>query len=331
MRVKAYSAPNMNEAMSLIRNELGDDAIIVATEKLPGGLGVRITAALESADPDDAVAKMLAGGARTGVTEAVRKALQFHGVPERLADRMVGAARNVEAGDSPSAACAAALDTIFSFAPLPDRSAPRPFMLVGPPGSGKSITVAKLAARAVLKQRRVAVVTTDTVRAGATAQLAAFTRILEIELKVARGPEALARLLSELTRSHELIFIDTPSVNPFSERDMRFLHALAKASDVEPILVMAAGGDPMEAIELGDSFQTVGVTRLLATRLDTTRRLGAVLSAADAARTMFCDVTVSPHVASGLSPINPLALARLLLSTDNEDQEHAISLTEVMQ
>lgn len=310
MRLKTYIAPGMTEAMHRVRQELGEDAIIVSTHRDPDGQ-VRVTAALESNEGEDTITRLFAGGARPQVAEAVREALAFHGVPGRLTERLVNAVRLIEVAE-PVMACAAALDATFAFAPLPDKSAPRPFLFIGPPGSGKTITVAKLAARSVLKNRRVAVVTTDTVRAGGAEQLAAFTRILEIDLKIVRSPEALKRTLEAVKPGHDLVFVDTPGLNPFSERDLNYLGDLAQA-EVEPILVLAAGGDTTEAAEMGEAYAELGATRLLATRLDATRRLGAILAAADAAQAMFCEVTTSPHVAGGLTAINPVTLARLLL------------------
>ena len=186
-------------------------------------------------------------------------------------------------------------------------------MLVGPPGSGKSIAAAKLAARSVLRQRHVGVITCDNLRAGATEQLAAFTRILEIELVKARGPESLRRAVEAATGMFDLMLIDSPGLNPFRQTDMDYLGELVEAADVEPILVMAAGGDAVEAGEMAESFATIGATRLFTTRLDTTRRLGAMLAAAEMGQLALADVSASPHVASGLSPISAVSLARLIL------------------
>ncbi len=315
MRLKSYSAPSMAEAMALVREELGDDAIIVSTQRSSGGQGVRITAALEEATSDDEIHEMLSGGVPSPVADTVRDQLAYHGLPPRLIDRLVKAARGVETAD-PSMACAGALDETFAFAPLPERKAPRPFMLVGPPGSGKTITVAKLAARARIAGRSVSVISADTVRAGALEQLSAFTNILDIELRKARGPDALRALIDDTVLVNDLVFIDTPGINPFSPGDVTFLRDLIEAVDVEPVLVMAAGGDPVEAIEMAEVFADLGATRLLATRLDMTRRLGAVLGAADAGQFMICEVSINPHVANGLCPITPVSMARLLVPPD---------------
>lgn len=314
MRLKSFTAPSMAEAMEMVRIELGDDAIIVSTQRAAGGVkGFRITAALEPSDADMAVAEMLEEAIPTSSSvETLKTAFAAQGLPQRLTDRLLNAARTA-AIDEPVLACAAALEAGFSFLPLPEHSAPRPFMLVGPPGSGKSIAVAKLAARSVLKQRHVGVITCDNIRAGALEQLDAFTRILEIDLVKARGPESLGKAVEAAVGLFDLVFIDSPGLNPFRQSDMDYLQALIEAAGVEPILVMAAGGDPSEAGEIADAFATIGATRLFASRLDVTRRLGSILAAADSAQLALSDVSASPHVASGISPISAISLARLMI------------------
>ena len=312
MRLKSFTAATMAEAMEMVRQELGEDAIIVSTQRASGAKGFRVTAALEPADADMMVAELLGEGPGAQAAEVVREALIRHGLPQRPLERLVNAARTSGATDAVHA-CAAALEAGLTFARLPDHAAPRPLMMVGPPGSGKSIAVAKLAARAVLKRHEVSVITCDHIRAGATAQLAAFTRILEIDLMTAKGPDSLSRCVDATSGLTDLVLIDSPSVNPFRASEMQFLQELIEASDVEPVLVMAAGGDAVEAGEIGSAFAEVGVSRLFASRLDTTRRLGAVLSAADQGGLALSDVSASPHVAGGVSPISPMSLAQLLL------------------
>lgn len=322
MRLKSYIAPSMAEAMHMVREELGDDAIIVSTQRAAGGKGVRITAALEPTDVEEALGEMLAEALRTPAAEVVRDHLAEHGVPARLVDRLVNAVQT-SGIDDPQQACAHALETGFAFAPLPDHSAPRPFMLVGPPGTGKSMAVAKLAARSALKGRRVGVITTDNIRAGATEQLAAFTRILEIDLIPARGPETLHRAVEQTYGHFDIVFIDSPGLNPFKLTDMEYLAALTEAGNCEPILVLAAGGDPIEAGEVAESFAQAGATRLLATRLDTTRRLGAIIVAADVGPLMFCDISATPHVVNGVAPITAAAMAKMIIPDEVVEEAKA--------
>ena len=66
-------------------------------------------------------------------------------------------------------------------------------ILLGPPGAGKTLTAAKLAARLCLAGHRPMVITADGRRAGAVEQLAAFTRLLDLDLMVAPHPATVAR------------------------------------------------------------------------------------------------------------------------------------------
>jgi flagellar biosynthesis protein FlhF len=44
-----------------------------------------------------------------------------------------------------------------------------------------------------------------------------------------------------------------------------------------------------------------------------------VLAAAEAGQLAFCDVSASPHVASGIAPISAQSLARLIMPPDPSD------------
>src|SRR6476646_9647197 len=50
MRLKSFYAKSMTEAMQMVRNTLGEDAVIVATREENGGKADRVTAAIEQED-----------------------------------------------------------------------------------------------------------------------------------------------------------------------------------------------------------------------------------------------------------------------------------------
>lgn len=321
MRLKSFHAPSMAEAMRAVRAALGDDAIIVATREEEGG--VRVTAAIDEAgpaapappaapvEPRRALPPSIHPAPEIDVADAIADALRRHGTPRAVAERIVEAATAFDT-DDPLLALGAGLDTLFTFAPLPAAAAPKPIMLVGPPGAGKTLTVAKLAARATLKGQPVGVITTDTVRAGGVEQLQAFTRLLKLRLLAVEDTLALADAL-EVQRGVEQVLIDSAGRNPFDAGDMDDLAELLGAVEVEPILVLPGGGDPVETAEVARCFHRLGVRRLLVTRLDMTRRLGGLLAVTHEVGLAFSDVSVTAKVAEGLTPLNPVTLARLLL------------------
>jgi len=321
MRLKSFHARSISEAMGQVRASLGDDAIIVATREEEDGT-VRVTAAIEEADAlsalleqtvryADAAAPADESGELVDVADAVGNALDHHRVAPPLAEKLIDAACDL-ALDDPVMALSAALDSVFTFQPLAEAPADRPVMLVGPPGSGKTLTVAKLAARAVFHRQSVGVITTDTERAGGVEQLSAFTRLLKVKLTTVEDLDALGDALV-VNRGFDHIFIDTAGLNPFDQKCVSDLRRLAAATRLEPILVLPASFDPFEAAEVGAQFRAAGARRIMVTRVDIARRLGGVLSAVYDARLNFCEISQTTQVADGLTPLDPVTLARLLM------------------
>lgn len=303
MRLRNFTAPSMSEAMALVRGELGADAIIVSAESEGG-----VTSVLAAVEAEE---MPFAGG--DSFTDEIHTALVNHGVLPRLSERLVLAAASLGA-DTGVRALAAAFDGLFRFQPITTGR----IALVGAPGAGKTLTCAKLATRAVLAGDPVQVVTTDTVRAGATEQLAALTRILGLELLVAGSPEELRRFVSTVP-DEDLVLIDTAGTNPYVDAEREELAELIASAAAEPVLVLPAGGDIYDTVEMARAFAATGCRRLLPTRVDMAHRLGALLSAADAVQLAFAELGISASVADGLRKVTPVALARLVLPDPPEE------------
>jgi len=312
MRLKTFTAPSMPEAMRLVRDQLGPDAIIVSSQPADKGKGVIVTAAIEQAPEPVAAAAHVAADPVERMTET----LATHGAPGPIAERLLAVvAKALSRTNDPAIALGAALDSVFGFAPLgtpePARRGGRPVMLVGPPAVGKTVTVAKLAARAVMARKPVMLVTMDTRRAGAVDQLAAFARVLKVDLGEAADAEGLKHFLR--SAGDQAVIIDSPGANPFNAAEMAEIAAAAEAVHAEPVLLMPAGLDVADSAEIAEAFAGIGAGRMICTRVDLARRLGGLLSAAQAGRLAFAEVSVTPQIADGLTPLNPVALARLLL------------------
>jgi len=274
MRVKLYTAHGMPEAIARIREELGDDAVILSSRRVTGG--VEVTASVEAPDPP----------ARPEPTLAPDCLLRTHGTPEPLAAKL-------RAGPLPFA-----LSVVLRFHPLDAATLQRPLLFVGPPGAGKTLTVARIATRLVLQGARPAIATADTRRAGAFEQLAAYTDLLGLDLRRfgAPGPAPL--------------LVDTAGLDPFDPADRGELLALTRAVGGTTLLVLPAGLDPAEAADLAQAFADCGATRLVATRLDIARRLGGILAAAQTLP--LAEAGIGPSAAEGLQPMTPELLAACL-------------------
>lgn len=309
MRLKTFTAASMAEAMDAIRAELGDLAIIVSEKTIAETGEAWVTAAIEPEDELPGDLQSLAEG-----VGAVARALELHGLPPGLADRLTAAGHDAPGHDAeytdPEEMLAGALASQFSFAPIGE-GLRQAILLTGPPGAGKTIVAAKLAARERLAGRKVSLVTTDTVRASGVAQLGVFTDILGFELGLADSKSALAKLMKGAARTRPTL-IDTQGVNPFDPAALSHVAGLAKAAGAEPVLVLAAGGDVRESADIAAAFAAIGVKRMIATRIDCARRLGGLLAAA-AHPLGLAEISLTPTIADGLEAADPALLAELLL------------------
>lgn len=328
MRLKSFYAKTVTEAMQMIRDTLGEDAIIVATREENGGKAVRVTAAVEQDraetyddfDREDYYTPNDASGWGMeddpadddgGVAEALTEIMLKHSVPEEITDQVVSCA-TVAGLEQPHIALVAALEHLFVFRPLSQKSGTKATMLVGPPGSGKTLAAAKLAARAVMNGQSASVITTDTLRAGGVEQLAAFTKILNVPLQKANNARELRGAL-DLSRDSGLTIIDSGGFNPFRSDEMRDLARLMAAGEIDPVLVMPAGADADECGEIARIYAALGVRELLATRLDIGRRLGGLMAAAHYGGLIFAEASDTSQVAEGLLALSPDHLANLLM------------------
>lgn len=317
MRLKTFTAPSMNEAMQLVKTHLGPDAIIVSTQKGEGGIGVRLTAAIDTVEEEDAWDY---DEDQVDPIDEIVEALAHHNVAAELSEKITRVAGSLDAEDA-KLALAGALDQLFKFQPLPV-SGSRPIVLVGLPGAGKTVTTAKLATRQVMKKRPVNVITTDTVRAGGFDQLEAFTRLLGVDLHTADNAADLSDAVAA-SPPGTLTLVDCAGGNPFDADDLELQRRLVEGLDSEMVMVMAAGTDPLDAVDQARAYARIGARRMIATRLDIARRLGSVLAAADAGRLAFAEVGIGSGVADGLAPLNPVSLARLLLPNEHSAREEA--------
>ena len=333
----------------MVRDTLGEDAIIVATREENSGIAgppmVRVTAAI---DPDNYnppppkektsapafevgqphTSAPYSDKARTAqpdewlqydeedeisaVTEEITDAMLRHSVPEDVMDQIISCA-TVLGMERTDVALMAALEHLFSFVPLPQDPTDKPTVLVGAPGSGKTLAAAKLAARGVMNGLRVGVITTDTVRAGGVDQLKSFTDLLNIKLQTASTPDELQNALRALDHCDHVI-IDTQGTNPFNQDEIHIIaKMMAAIGQANAVLVMPAAGDADECGEIAKIFASIGVSHLMPSRLDSARRLGGIISAAHQGALLLTEAGSNPKVAEGFTALTPQSLATLLM------------------
>jgi flagellar biosynthesis protein FlhF len=187
-------------------------------------------------------------------------------------------------------------------------------VLIGPPGDGKTTTVAKLAAQARRAGRRAALVSADTYRVGAAAELAAYARALGQPVAAVANAEELARVLAG-TRDVDLVLVDTAGVGPGQPEALEELRGLVEAAGPEAgrTLVMSAAAGSWAARETWQTFAPLRPDAGVITKLDLAPG-GPVLGLCWRRGLPVSHVAAGRRIPDDLEPATPARLARCLLA-----------------
>ncbi len=326
MSVRTFVAPNARAGLARIRAELGDDAVVLSTRPHPQGVELLASAygdlAAPPAEPADAAASsrilaelgrlrgllqnQLAGFAwsaarrRDPARVAILQTLFAAGFGGALARTLAARLPRELEGEAGRRWLRQVLIRNLPLTPADADPAARggAWALVGSTGSGKTTTLAKLAARGVDAHgpQKVVLVAADAYRIGAEAQLRVYADLLGIALHVARDADSLARLLPGLA-AYRLILIDTAGFAPADPRAQatQQLDALG----VRRLAVLAAGQQGA-AIEQALTRFGHGAAGCILTKLDEAPQPGAALDALIRHRLSLAYVTGGQRVPEDL-------------------------------
>ena len=287
------SAPNtapvagIEEELAAIKRQL---ARLAAGQGTPTGhLGEALASALEDAElPAEVVAELDAACAKAG---------------ERL-----DATRR---SDFAALLLARGLPQI---APL-DWASCRRLMLVGATGVGKTTTIAKLAGELVLKRRkRVAFITIDTYRIGATDQLKAYADLLDVPLEVAATPVQLGRLLERFT-DFDHVLIDTAGRSPADAARVHELKGFCRAAaGISVMLAAAATSGRAEFAAVVERFSILPLEHAVITKLDECAAPGRLYGCLRRHRLPVRFATIGQEVPEDITPASPELFARRVVT-----------------
>jgi flagellar biosynthesis protein FlhF len=164
--------------------------------------------------------------------------------------------------------------------PSVDVNFQRVLAFVGPTGVGKTTTLAKLAARySLMERKKVAMVTADTYRIAATEQLKTYGKIMGIPVEVADSADDISGILAKY-KNMDLVLVDTAGRSPSSDEQLEELKQfIAKSQPDEIHLVLSATTKYFDMIRIIERFgSAVPINRMIFTKLDETRYYGAFLN-----------------------------------------------------
>jgi len=180
------------------------------------------------------------------------------------------------------------------------------YTLLGATGVGKTTTIAKIAARCVMRHGadKVALLTTDSYRIGGHEQLRIYGRLLGLPVRNIQDGEDLQLTLSDLKNKH-IVLIDTIGM---SHRDQMVAEQVAMFNrpemNIKKMLVMSAASSGNTLDEIISAYSKYGIHGCIITKLDEAASLGAALDAVIRRKLVLHYVTNGQKVPEDIHPAN---------------------------
>lgn len=152
--------------------------------------------------------------------------------------------------------------------------------LVGPTGVGKTTTIAKLAAKFILKHgsSQVALITTDNYRIGAHDQLNTYGRILNVPVRVASCADDMRNLISNFS-DKRLILIDTAGMCQHDMKLVEQINTLQQSGlPIKSYIVMSAATEYKAMNSIIKAFSVFNPQAAILTKLDEAVMIGSSIS-----------------------------------------------------
>jgi len=150
---------------------------------------------------------------------------------------------------------------------------------VGPTGSGKTTTLAKLAAHcSITKKKNVSIITADTYRIAAIEQIRTFSDIIKVGLQVVFSSTEVPAAL-EACSGDDIVLIDTAGRSQRTRAHMEDLRAMMSAIGADEVhLVLSATTKEVDLLDCIERYRPLGTNRLLFSKLDETAIIGNVFN-----------------------------------------------------
>jgi len=187
-------------------------------------------------------------------------------------------------------------------------------LVVGPTGSGKTTTIAKLAALyKYTYSRKVALVSADSYRIAAMEQLKSFAEIAKIPFTAVYNNSDLIDKINSMKR-YELILIDTAGVNPKNMKQMVNLKETIKVARADEIhLALSITTKYADLQDNIKNFAMIPYSGIILTKMDETSGTGDILNLAADFEKPFSYITHGQDIPEDITLANRNELAQIVV------------------
>ena len=326
MFLKHYRNTSVREALRAARADLGPDALVLSTDMVaaPGWRGwigmreVQITAAVDRVSdarppaPESRPADTRIDRPADPIRSELVARLVACGLDRPLAEAVAAGIPDEECRGASTLGIRRALAAQLAALTAADEPFARAEVFVGPPGVGKTTTIAKIAARERAQHGRLlGIVAADGFRAGAVEQLRTYADIIGAPFRVARTAEELQAALNQRQRT---LLVDTAGRSPRDAAVRDVLQVLARRRHVRTHLVVAADTSASAARRIFDLYREARPERLVVTKLDEADTMAPLLGLMRDRRLPVSYITAGQQIPEDLDRATPALLASAVLA-----------------
>ena len=280
MTPQRFRSSSVRDALAQAREALGPSALVLGTRLVPasgwrgwlGGREVEVSAFPPSTVSENRRSETAHGAhtasadTRVPVTDSLVARLMATGLDRDLAELVVEEIPQARRRDVSQGQIREALATCMASISTRGTALGDVNVFIGPPGVGKTTTIAKIAAQARARgERRFRLVAADGYRVGAVEQLRLYADIIGSPFVVARTPEEVT---GAVTSSKLPVLVDTPGLSPANEEAGAFFAALAQLPAVHTHLVVPGNTSPRDFDRIWDRFAGAGADRVVISKVD---------------------------------------------------------------
>lgn len=189
---------------------------------------------------------------------------------------------------------------------------------VGPTGVGKTTTIAKLAGKfSLIDRKKVGLITVDTYRIGAVEQLRTYADIMNLPFKVVLTLKEMDEAIKSM-HDCDIILIDTTgrsSKNKMQISELRAFVNKTNSSNINLVISCTTKNKDLEAII--DGYRQLDFQNVIITKLDETTTYGSIYNILNYAHKPVSYVTTGQNVPDDIKKFTVHELVSLILGEDN--------------
>ena len=197
---------------------------------------------------------------------------------------------------------------------------PKIVFFIGNTGVGKTTTMAKLASKFMLEEKKnIAMVSVDTYRIAAIEQIKTYANILSVPMEVAYTPEEMVNVV-EKHKKCDFIFVDTAGrshKNEDQKKDLQEIIDSVKGYESEVFLVVNSTVKLSDLKSIAKTYDDMYDYKLIFTKLDETSGWGNILNLKLDTGKALSYVTWGQNVPDDIGIVNPQIIAKKLLGGAN--------------